>query len=65
MVGAIAGIAILVGMVFGMLGGWVASQKGRRTDEGAYLGFFLLAFGVLIEALLPARAARGAAGPPQ
>jgi uncharacterized YccA/Bax inhibitor family protein len=40
-------------LVFGSLGAWVASQKGRSLPEGAILGILFAFFGVLLEALLP------------
>lgn len=33
----------------------LAVQKGRPADEGYWLGVMLGAFGLLVEALLPAR----------
>jgi hypothetical protein len=37
----------------GLLGGWVATQKGRRAAEGLALGVLFGPFGVIVEALLP------------
>ncbi len=37
-----------------LLGRRVAEQKGRRPDEGYWLGMLFGLFGVLFEALLPA-----------
>lgn len=37
----------------GLLGAWVASQKGRSAIEGFLLGFVFSILGVLIEAMLP------------
>jgi hypothetical protein len=44
---------LLVGLVFGVLGSWVASQKHRAATEGAVLGFLFGPLGVLAEAVLP------------
>jgi hypothetical protein len=52
----VVGLAV-VWFVCGCLGAWVARQKGRGGDEGFYLGFLFGPFGVLIEALLPNKAA--------
>jgi hypothetical protein len=49
----IAGGALCVGVVFSVVGAWVAGQKGRSTTEGAVLGFMLGPLGALIVALLP------------
>ncbi len=38
------------------LGRRLALEKGRSADEGYWLGMMLGAFGVLVEALLPAAA---------
>lgn len=51
--------------VFGCLGGWVASQKGRRPVEGLSLGFLFGPFGVLIESLLPSVARKSHVRPSQ
>lgn len=40
-------------LVFGLLGTWVAMEKGRLWLEGAILGVVFSAFGVLVEGLLP------------
>jgi len=45
------------GLVFAMLGRWVADQKHRDPNEGALLGFLLGPFGVLVELLLPTKEA--------
>jgi hypothetical protein len=48
-------ILFIVGVVFGLFGGWTASQKNRDAGEGAVLGFLFGPFGVLVEALLPTK----------
>jgi len=48
-------IVITCAGIMAAFGGWVASQKGRESVEGACLGLFFGPFGVLIEALLPSR----------
>lgn len=45
------------GLVFGLLGRWVADQCGRRGSEGFVLGFLFGPVGVIIEALLPHQSA--------
>jgi hypothetical protein len=47
MISLFLGLAILAATLCGILGGWVASQKGRTIDEGALLGFFFGFSGVL------------------
>jgi len=42
-------------LVMVLFGSWVAEQKGRSSLEGALLGLLFSMFGILIEALLPAR----------
>ena len=39
--------------IFGILGSWIASQKGRSSGEGFVLGFLFGPIGALIEAVLP------------
>lgn len=56
-VSLVLGLGVVAATAFGALGAWVARQKGRSTGEGAFLGFFLGVLGVLLEALLPERAA--------
>ena len=48
----IAGLCMFATACFGT---WVAEQKGRSQVEGMILGITLGMFGILIEALLPAR----------
>jgi hypothetical protein len=48
-------VALVVGLVFAVLGRYVATQKHREPNEGAMLGFLFGPLGVLIEALLPSR----------
>jgi hypothetical protein len=51
--GLILFIAVANGVIFGILGSWVAGTKTRDKDEGFLLGFLFGPFVVLIEALLP------------
>jgi hypothetical protein len=46
-------IGFFVLLIHAMLGGWVASQKGRNGLEGFVLGFFFGPLGVLVESNLP------------
>lgn len=50
---AIVVVAIVSIFLFGVLGAWVSSQKGRNPVEGLVLGALFSAIGVLIAALLP------------
>ena len=52
-------ILLVVGVVFGFLGVFVATQKRRSDAEGFFLGFLFGPLGVLIEALLPADSPSG------
>lgn len=47
------GIIAVVAVLMGLLGAWVASQKGRPAAEGLLLGAVFGPLGVIIEALLP------------
>jgi uncharacterized membrane protein YeaQ/YmgE (transglycosylase-associated protein family) len=49
-------IALLVAIVFGLLGGYIAGQKGREPVEGVLLGFLFGPIGAVVVALLPTRA---------
>ena len=42
-------------VITGLIGRYIAIQKGRSKTEGFLLGFFLSLFGILIEALLPSQ----------
>jgi hypothetical protein len=46
-------IFVVMGVVFGLLGAWIASQKNRSEGEGLALGCIFGPFGALIEALMP------------
>ncbi len=47
-------VAILVaGGITGLIGSYVANQKGRQFGEGFLLGFLLSVVGIIIEAILP------------
>jgi uncharacterized membrane protein YeaQ/YmgE (transglycosylase-associated protein family) len=46
-------VCLVVGLIFGGLGSWIANQKRRDGGEGFVLGFLFGPFGCLIEALLP------------
>lgn len=47
-------VAVLAwAIVFGWLGGWVASQTGRSTTEAWLLGVLFGPLGILIALLLP------------
>jgi hypothetical protein len=50
---AFVAIALVVAVVFGGLGSWIAGQKNRPKSEGLILGFAFGPLGALIEALLP------------
>jgi hypothetical protein len=54
--GTILAAGLIVAVVFGGLGAWVATQKDRGQGEGFILGLLFGPLGVLIEALLPAGA---------
>jgi hypothetical protein len=53
MIGVIIFVVIVVGIIFGALGAWVAHEKGRDTTEGFILGFLFAVTGVIVEGLLP------------
>ena len=44
---------IIVAIVFGLLGRYIAKQKNRSGAEGFWLGVLFSALGVIIVALLP------------
>ena len=50
--------AIVVSMVTGFLGRYVAKEKNRSSSEGFILGFFFNLLGVVIVALLPTKEAK-------
>ena len=48
-------LAIVVCMVTGFLGRYVAKEKNRSSSEGFILGFLFNLLGVIIVALLPSK----------
>lgn len=46
-------ILLMAGLVFGMMGSYVADTKGRPSGEGFIFGFMLGPIGILIVVLLP------------
>jgi hypothetical protein len=46
-------IVIILGIVTGIIGEWIAKKKGRREREGFWLGFLLSFIGLIIEGVLP------------
>jgi hypothetical protein len=50
----VAVIAVVSCFAFGLLGAYVADQKGRGKTEGFWLGLLFGPLGVLVVALLPA-----------
>jgi uncharacterized membrane protein YeaQ/YmgE (transglycosylase-associated protein family) len=48
-------ISIILGVVTGLIGRYVASEKGRSKSEGFWFGFLLSLIGVIIVALLPSK----------
>jgi hypothetical protein len=56
-------IAVLcIGLLFGGLGFYIATQKGRSSGEGFLLGFLFGPLGCLIVALLPTPKSRPSGG---
>ena len=49
----IIGIGLIVAIIMGILGRYVAKEKNRSKAEGFWLGFLFSIFGVIIVALLP------------
>jgi len=49
----IIGIGLLLAIIMGILGRYVAKEKNRSKAEGFWLGFLFSIFGVIIVALLP------------
>lgn len=46
--------AVLIGLLIsGVIGSWIARQRGRKPGEGFCLGFFLGPIGLIVEGLLP------------
>lgn len=46
-------ILLMAGLVFGVMGSYVADTKGRASGEGFIFGFLLGPIGILIVVLLP------------
>ena len=46
-------LVLILGIVTGIIGEWIAKKKGRREREGFWLGFLLSFIGLIIEAVLP------------
>ena len=46
-------LVIILGIVTGIIGEWIAKKKGRRRREGFWLGFLLSFIGLIIECVLP------------
>jgi hypothetical protein len=46
--------AIVLGVVTGIIGKWIAKKKGRSEGEGFWLGFLFSVVGLIIEGVLPA-----------
>ncbi len=44
---------VVVWLVMGIFGAWIASQKNRSIREGFWLGLLFGPLGVVVEALLP------------
>ena len=51
----IIGIGLIVAIIMGILGRYVAKEKNRSKAEGFWLGFLFSIFGVIIIALLPTK----------
>jgi hypothetical protein len=47
-------ILIVMAVIFGILGSWIAGQRGRTNTEGFVLSALFGPLGVLVECLLPA-----------
>jgi uncharacterized membrane protein YeaQ/YmgE (transglycosylase-associated protein family) len=46
-------VVIVLGIVTGIIGKWIAKKKGRSEGEGFWLGFLLSIVGLIIEGVLP------------
>jgi uncharacterized membrane protein YeaQ/YmgE (transglycosylase-associated protein family) len=46
-------LVIILGIITGIMGEWIAKKKGRREREGFWLGFLLSFIGLIIEGVLP------------
>jgi uncharacterized membrane protein YeaQ/YmgE (transglycosylase-associated protein family) len=46
-------VIIILGIITGIMGEWIAKKKGRREREGFWLGFLLSFIGLIIECVLP------------
>tara|TARA_B100000959_G_C14750265_1_gene528890 strand:+ start:425 stop:730 length:306 start_codon:yes stop_codon:yes gene_type:complete len=51
----IIGIGLIVAIIMGILGRYVAKEKNRSGAEGFWLGFLFSIFGVILVALLPTK----------
>tara|TARA_B100000579_G_scaffold265539_1_gene219004 strand:+ start:324 stop:599 length:276 start_codon:yes stop_codon:yes gene_type:complete len=51
----IIGIGLIVAIIMGILGRYVAKEKNRSKAEGFWLGFLFSILGVIIVALLPTK----------
>jgi hypothetical protein len=46
-------LVIILSIITGIIGEWIAKKKGRREREGFWLGFLLSIIGLIIEGVLP------------
>jgi uncharacterized membrane protein YeaQ/YmgE (transglycosylase-associated protein family) len=44
---------LIAGVITGLIGLWIAKEKGRNGGEGFLLGFLLSVIGLIVEGLLP------------
>ena len=51
----IIGIGLIVAIIMGILGRYVAKEKNRSGAEGFWIGFLFSILGVIIVALLPTK----------
>ena len=51
----IIGIGLLLAIIMGILGRYVAKEKNRSAAEGFWIGFLFSILGVIIVALLPTK----------
>src|SRR4051812_44233882 len=62
--GTVLIVVLVLAIIFGGLGAWIAGQKGRAGGEGFALGLIFGPLGVLITALLPTVAPGARRQPP-